>query len=190
MQPGNNQTDTETLVESTKIQGWDIRQPPYPGPRELLFLSLILSWINAFGIIIIISVGRETLNLFATIWEVWCAPPPAALACVVELNKNVSGISLIPQGTWCLRNAISSRKDARRIAWLCGVFAEIEKGHSYQFLQTISAQWPRFDSLVEKRLVCCGQVTGTLHCLELHFVLSADLPSEQGALSLPWLAVA
>lgn len=63
-------------------------------------------------------------------------PHTAALACVVELNKNVSGISLIPQGTWCLKNAISSRKDALHIAWLCGVFAEMENGHFYQFLQT------------------------------------------------------
>lgn len=64
----------------------------------------------------------------------------AALACVAELKKSISGISLIPQGTCCLKNAVNSRKDAQHIAWLCRVFAELGKGYSYQFLQTISVQ--------------------------------------------------
>lgn len=103
----------------------------------MLFLSLILSCINTFEIIIIIPVGKETVNYFAVILEAWHVH--TWKACVVELNENVVVISLIPQGTCCLRNAIRSRKDSLHSAWLCVVFVEVEKCYSYQFSQTVSA---------------------------------------------------
>lgn len=69
-------------------------------------------------------------------------PHTAALACVDQINKNVSSIFFIFLGTWCLKNGISSRQDALHIAWLCGISADVEKDCSYQFLQTISGSEP------------------------------------------------
>lgn len=48
-------------------------------------------------------------------------PHTAALACVDQINKNVSSVFFfIFLGTWCLKNGISSRQDALHIAWICG----------------------------------------------------------------------
>lgn len=55
------------------------------------------------------------MNLRGTV-----CPPTAALACVVLLNKSVSGISLIPQGIWCLKMQLA----AGRIYCTLPAFAE------------------------------------------------------------------
>lgn len=115
----------------------------------------------------------------------------AALACVAELKKSIYLRHFFDSsGDLVSKNAVNSRKDARHVARLCRVFAELEKGYSYPFLQTISAQRPRYDNLVEKRLEYQRQVTGTLHCLELSYACSTDLSPEQGPWSLPCFAVA
>lgn len=99
------------------------------------------------------------------IWEAWCAHTQLLWHVWIRSTR-MSQAFFFFWGTWCLKNGISSRQDALHISWLCGISADVEKDCSYQFSgETISGQWVRFASLVQKSLIYSGQVTGTSCCL-------------------------
>lgn len=133
------------------------------------------------------NVGKETINQFAVNLRGMVCPPTAALACVVLLNKSVSGISLIPQGIWCLKMQLAG---GRMYCILPGFVESLLRWRSV--IPSILAK--HFSTVIEVRpagegdVGILGKVTSTLHCLELSYVFSTDLHPGQGALSLYWLA--